>query len=159
VSKQDGMDHAGTRILPASRETVWRHLTSAESLALCIPGCDRVTGSIEDGFDMVVARKVGPFTLHFAGTIVLSDIVPARSVTLTGRGKGGVAGLAEGSARIQLSDHPEGTEIAWDLGALLEGRVARLGREPIHRAIAAMTEHFVNRLDALLRGTDPAAPL
>ena len=145
------MDHTGTRILPADRARVWRHLTSAESLALCIPGCEHVTGSVEEGFDMVVARKVGPINLHFAGTIELSEVVPTRSVTLTGRGKGGVAGLAEGSARIRLADHPEGSEIAWDLGALLEGRVARLGGRLISRAVAAMTEHFVDRLDALLR--------
>ena len=149
------MDHAGRRVLRAPRAEVWRHLTSAESLARCIPGCERVTGRVEDGFDMVVARRVGPFQLRFAGTIELSDVVALRSVRLTGRGKGGVAGLAEGSARIRLSDHPDGTEIAWDLGALLEGRIARLGRKPVARAVAAMTEQFVDRLDALLRGTEP----
>ena len=151
------MDHTGTRILTADRATIWRHLTTPASLAFCIPGCESVSGSLESGFDMVVRQKVGPFHLHFAGTIDLSEVAPGERVTLTGRGKGGVAGLAQGSARIRLSDHPEGTEIAWDLGALLEGRVARLGRKPIQAAVAKMTAHFLNRLDALIRGTDPAA--
>ncbi len=153
------MDHAGTRILAARRATVWRHLTSPESLAYCIPGCETVTGSVETGFDMVVRRNLGLFTLHFAGTIDLADVVPARSVTLTGRGKGKVAGLARGSARIRLADHPDGTEITWDLAARLEGRVARLGRQPIEAMADAMTARFVDRLEEVLQrdtGADPA---
>jgi carbon monoxide dehydrogenase subunit G len=150
------MDHSGTRILAAPRATVWRHLTSPESLAYCIPGCETVSGDVEAGFDMVVRRNLGLFTLHFEGTIDLVDVVPARSVTLTGRGKGGVAGHAKGKARIRLADHPGGTEIAWDLAALLEGRVARLGRQPIEAMAAAMTGRFVDRLEALLQ-QDPGA--
>lgn len=146
------MDHAGSRILAADRWTVWRHLISAQSLAHCIPGCDSVAGSPQEGFEMVVRRKVGPFNLNFTGTIELVDVVPARRVTLVGRGKGGLAGLAEGDARIRLSDHAEGTLLAWDLGALLEGRVARLGHKPIDAAIATMTGRFLDRLEELLPG-------
>jgi len=156
--RQNAMGHAGHRILPAGRATVWHHLTSAQSLALCIPGCERVTGDVTSGFEMVVSRKLGPINLQFAGTIELSEVVPARSVVLTGHGKGGVAGLAEGRARIALSDHPDGTEITWDLGAALDGKVTRLGRRPIEGAVATMTERFVDRLDALLRGDMPADP-
>ncbi len=151
------MEITGSRIVCASRVAVWAHLTSAESLAFCIPGCEHVTGSPEAGFDMVVRRKVGVFTLHFAGTIALSDVIPGESVTLTGRGKGGVAGFAEGSARIWLSDRDGGTELAWDLGALLDGRVARLGHRPLRAVVTAMTDRFADRLEDLLRqdaGTD-----
>ena len=153
------MDHAGTRIIAAQRTKVWQHLTSPESLAYCIPGCETVAGSVETGFDMVVRRKLGLFTLHFAGTIDLADVVPARSVTLVGRGKGGVAGLAKGSARIRLVDHPGGTEITWGLGALLEGRVARLGRQPIEAMVATMTAHFVERLEEVLQQDTGTAPV
>ena len=146
------MDHSGTRILAADRWTVWRHLVSAQSLAHCIPGCESVAGTADTGFEMVVRRKVGPFQLHFAGTIELVDVVPARRVTLVGRGKGGLAGLAEGDARIRLADHEAGTLLAWDLGALLEGRVARLGRKPLDAAVATMTGRFLDRLEELLPG-------
>ena len=146
-----GLDITGRRALPASRARAWAHLTSPESLASCIPGCTDVSGSVARGFDMVVIRKLGPVKLNFAGTISLSDIDPARSVTLTGRGRGGVAGLAEGRARIQFSDHPAGCEIAWDLGALVEGRISRFGARPIRAAAAMMTETFVDRLEGLLR--------
>ena len=146
------MDHSGTRVLTADRWTVWRHLISAESLTHCIPGCDSVSGSLTDGFDMVVRRKVGPFNLNFAGTIELVDVVPARRVTLIGRGKGGLAGLAEGDARIRLADHDDGTLLTWDLGALLDGRVAKLGRKPIDTAVATMTGRFFDRLEELLPG-------
>ena len=144
------MDHSGTRVLLADRWTVWRHLVAAESLAHCIPGCDSVVGNLHDGFDMVVRRKVGPFNLNFAGTIELADVVPARRVTLIGRGKGGLAGLAEGDARLRLADHADGTLLTWDLGALLDGRVAKLGRKPIDAAVATMTGRFLDRLEELL---------
>ena len=148
------MDHAGTRILAADRWTVWRHLTSAKSLAHCIPGCESVTGNATEGFEMVVRRKVGPFNLNFAGTIELVDVVPARRVTLVGRGKGGIAGLAEGDARIRLADHAGGCAFHWDLGALLDGRIARLGHKPLDAAVAAMTGRFLDRLEELLPGAD-----
>lgn len=149
------MDHTGTRLLPADRWTVWRHLVSPESLARCIPGADSVTGNPTDGFEMVVRRKVGPFHLNFTGTIDLVDVVPARRVTLVGRGKGGLAGLAEGDARIRLSDHPGGTLLEWDLGALLEGRIAKLSHKPLEAAVAAMTGRFLDRLAALLAEGEP----
>lgn len=144
------MDHNGTRILAADRWTIWRHLTSPRSLAHCIPGCDSVTGNPTDGFEMVVRRKVGPFNLHFTGTIQLVDVVPARRVTLLGRGKGGLAGFAEGDARIRLADHAGGTELAWDLGALLDGRAARLGHKHVDAAVTNMTGRFLDRLEELL---------
>lgn len=146
------MEHSGTRIFAADRWTIWRHLISPESLAHCIPGCDSVAGNPADGFEMIVRRKVGPFRLHFAGTIELVDVVPARKVTLVGRGKGGIAGLAEGDAQIRLADHPDGTELTWDLGALLDGRVARLGHKPIDAAVATMTGRFLDRLEGLMPG-------
>lgn len=152
------MDHSGARVLAAGRWVVWRHLISAESLAHCIPGCDSVTGTAEDGFEMVVRRKLGPFTVNFAGTIDLVDVVPARRVTLIGRGKGGLAGLAEGDARIRLADHDEGTLITWDLGALLDGRLAKLGRKPIDAAVTTMTGRFLDRLEELLPPADARGP-
>ena len=149
------MDHTGSRILAADRWTIWRHLTSPASLAYCIPGCESVTGNQYDGFEMVVRSKVGPLALRFKGTIELVDPVPARRVTLVGRGKGGIAGLAEGDARIRLSDHATGTLLAWELGALLDGRVARLGHKPIDTAVTMMTGRFLDRLEGLLPNGGP----
>jgi len=153
------MDHSGTRVLAADRWTIWRHLISAESLAYCIPGCDSVSGDLKEGFEMVVRRKVGPFNMNFTGTIELVDVVPARRVTLIGRGKGGLAGLAEGDARIRLADHAGGTLLTWDLGALLDGRVAKLGRKPIDAAVTTMTGRFLDRLEELMPGGGPGATL
>ena len=104
------MDLTGSRILPAPRTEVWAHLIAPDSLARCIPGCERVTGNPVDGFDMVVSQNLVLTKVTFEGTIELSDVVPATSVTLTGRGKGGVAGHAKGSAGIRLDDHPVGTD-------------------------------------------------
>lgn len=144
------MDITGSRILPAPRLAVWAHLIAPESLARCIPGCESVSGNADDGFEMVVSQNLVLTRVTFAGTLLLSDVVPGASVTLTGRGKGGVAGHAAGSAGIRLADHPEGTEFNWDLGALVEGRIARTGQKVIHGLATRMTARFLDRLEAIL---------
>jgi uncharacterized protein len=88
------MEMDGTRVIAADRATVWARLNDAETLKACIPGCSELTGSPEDGFAAVVTQKVGPVKATFKGEVSLENVVPGVSYTITGEGKGGVAGFA-----------------------------------------------------------------
>jgi uncharacterized protein len=78
------MELHATRTIAADRMTVWAALNDAEVLKACIPGCEELTGSPEDGFAATVTQKVGPVKATFRGEVTLSDIVPGESYKISG---------------------------------------------------------------------------
>jgi carbon monoxide dehydrogenase subunit G len=91
------MEMHATRTLAADRATVWAALNEAEAQGLHprLRGADR---HARRGFEAVVKQKVGPVKATFKGAVTLSDVVPGTSYTISGEGKGGVAGFAKGAA-------------------------------------------------------------
>ncbi len=150
----DPTEITGSRILPASRDRAWAHLTSPESLQACIPGCERVSGNTRDGFEMVVVKRLGPVPLRFTGRIALEDITVARRVTLVARGESGLAGRAVGKAGgravIRFADHDQGCRIDWGFAATLEGLRVTLTTRPMRAAMGRMVDGFADRLEAIL---------
>ena len=53
------------------------------------------------------------YTATFAGELTLSNVLPAESYTLSGRGKGGMLGMAQAAADITLEDASEGTVLTF----------------------------------------------
>ena len=49
-----------------------------------------------------VKTKIGPISAKIAGNIILTNVNPPTSYTLTGEGTGGAAGFAKGSANVEL---------------------------------------------------------
>jgi carbon monoxide dehydrogenase subunit G len=150
------MELNGSRVIAADRATVWEKLNDAETLKACIPGCEELTGSPEDGFEAVVKQKVGPVKATFKGGVTLSDVVPGESYTISGEGKGGVAGFAKGGARVRLSDAEGGTELSYDVEAKVGGKLAQLGSRLIDGFARKMADQFFERFQEQVEG--PAAP-
>ena len=73
-------------------------------LKACIPGCQSLERTGDNGFAAVVKIKIGPVAATFKGKVELSDIVPEVGYTITGEGEGGVAGFAKGGAKVSLAD-------------------------------------------------------
>jgi len=148
------MEMHATRTLDADRATVWAALNDAEVLKACIPGCEELTGSPEEGFAAVVKQKVGPVKATFKGQVTLSDVVPAQSYTISGEGKGGVAGFAKGAAQVALSDaEGGGTELHYDVDAKVGGKLAQLGSRLIDSFARKMADQFFERFQAHVEGT------
>ena len=121
------MDLSDSRVIAAPRAQVWAALLSPEVLKECVPGCQEMTGSPEDGFEAVVVQKVGPVKATFRGAVTLSDMVEPESLTLSGEGKGGAAGFAKGGANVTLEEVPEGTKLSYVVEAKVGGKLAQLG--------------------------------
>ncbi len=150
------MEMTGTRVIAADRATVWAALNDADTLQACIPGCEELTGTPEDGFDAVVKQKVGPVKATFKGGVILSDVVPETSYTITGEGKGGVAGFAKGGASVSLSDVEGGTELSYDVTAKVGGKIAQLGSRLIDGFARKMADAFFENFQATVEGTSEA---
>ena len=147
------MELSGSRLIAADRATVWAHLNSAETLKACIPGCEDLTGSPEDGFAAVVKQKVGPVRATFKGNVTLSDVVENESYTITGEGTGGVAGFAKGAANVMLSEIDGATELTYTVDAKVGGKIAQLGSRLIDGFARKMADQFFEKFQGEVEGT------
>jgi len=136
------MDLEGTRLINADRATVWAALNNADVLRVCIPGCKELEGTPEEGFTAVVKQKIGPVSATFTGSVVLENIVPNQSYTITGSGKGGVAGFAKGGADVLLADVEGGTELTYKATVSLGGKIAQLGSRIVGGVARKLADQF-----------------
>lgn len=139
------MQIEGTKVIAADRATVWAKLNDAETLAACIPGCQELTGSPDEGFEAVVKQRVGPVSATFKGGVTLEDVVPSESYRIVGEGKGGVAGFAKGAANVSLIDVDGGTELTYNVDAKVGGKLAQLGNRIVGGFARKMADQFFEK--------------
>lgn len=144
------MDMSGETILAAPRPTVWAALNDPAILRQCIEGCEQLERREDGTLDGVVTAKVGPVKARFSGLVTLSDIIEGQRYTLSGEGKGGVAGFAKGRAEVSLADVPEGTLLRYDVKATVGGKLAQLGARLIDAAARGYADAFFARLKLLV---------
>ena len=121
------MEMSGERQIAASRAEVWAARNDPEVLKACIPGCQEMEKSGDNGFTAKVVQKVGPVKATFTGEVELSDIVEGESYTISGKGKGGAAGGASGGAQVSLADSEGGTLLTYTAEAKVTGKIATDG--------------------------------
>ena len=83
------MNLSGEYRLPLPRAVVWDGLNDPEILKQCIPGCEELTKTEDNGFAAKVGLKIGPMTARFTGKVTLSDIDPPNGYKIAGEGQGG----------------------------------------------------------------------
>ena len=150
------MELSGSRVIAADIDAVWAHLNNPETLRACIPGCEELTGSPEDGFAATVKQKVGPVSATLKGEVTLGTVIPGQSYTIVGEGKGGVAGFAKGSADVVLTPVDGGTELTYNATAKVGGKLAQLGNRIIGGFAKKMADQFFERFQTTVEGTDTA---
>lgn len=147
------MELSGSRVIAADMAAVWAHLNNPDTLRACIPGCEELTGSPEDGFAATVKQKVGPVSATFKGEVTLENVIPGQSYTIVGEGKGGVAGFAKGSADVVLATVEGGTELTYNATAKVGGKLAQLGNRIIGGFAKKMADQFFERFQQTVEGT------
>jgi carbon monoxide dehydrogenase subunit G len=146
------MELKGEYRIPAPREKVWAMLNDPDVLRECIPGCESRVGSPAEGFSARVTTKVGPVKATFNGQVTLSNINPPESYTISGEGKGGVAGFAKGGADVHLSPDGSGTLLAYTVNAQVGGKLAQLGGRLIDSTAKKLADQFFSTFAAKAGG-------
>jgi len=121
------MDISGEFIIAAPRRKVWEALVDPQVLKQCIPGCETIEKLSDTEFETEMKAKIGPVKAKFKSNIVLSDLRPPHSYTISGQGKGGPAGFGKGSAQVLLEDAPEGTRLSYSAELQVGGKLAQIG--------------------------------
>ena len=144
------MDFGGRYRIAAPRAAVWSALNDTEVLKAAIPGCHKIAWSGETALDLEIKVNLGVMHPVFKGDLTLSNIVPAEHYTLSGKGRGGLLGLAEGAADITLSDEGDATLLVFAAQGGASGQIMRLGKAIIGNSAQKVIDGFFERFGAAM---------
>jgi len=138
------MDLAGKYDIPAKREVVWEALNNPEILKKSIKGCEYLEKSSENVFSAKVKAKIGPVSATFSGLVTISDISPPNTYTISGEGKGGAAGFAKGSVKVNLTEVTSSnhTTLSYEGSAQVGGKLAQLGSRLVGGIVKKTADDF-----------------
>jgi len=139
------MEFGGRYIVSAPRQAVWEALNDTAVLKAAIPGCHKIDWADQTNLDLEIKVNLGMVQPVFKGELNLSNIVPAQRYTLSGKGKGGLLGLAEGSADVVLSDHGADTLLDFSANGGASGQIMKLGKAIIGNSAQKIIDGFFAR--------------
>lgn len=153
------MEMTGEYRIAAPREQVWAALNNPEILREAIPGCEELKSLSSTELEAAAKAKIGPVSARFKGKVVLSNLNPPESYTLTGEGTGGAAGFAKGEAQVTLVPEGNQTILRYAVKASVGGKLAQVGQRLVDGAARKMADEFFDRFAALAGGkVEPAVP-
>ena len=144
--------------IPLPIDEVWAALNDAEILTKAIPGCQELNQVSDTELTAKVKLKIGPVSATFTGEVTLSELNPPHSYVISGSGKGGVAGGATGSARVDLAPIEDGaaTRLTYEVDAAVTGKIAQLGSRLIESTAKKLaTKFFTDFISVLSPEADP----
>ena len=142
------MDMTGERRIPAPRQKVWDALNDPAVLKAAIPGCKTLEKLSDDSLRATASVKIGPIAAQFTGKVQLLDLDPPNSYRIAGEGQGGVAGFANGGAKVRLADDGAFTLLTYEVKAQVGGKIAQLGARLIDASAKQMADQFFDRFSA-----------
>lgn len=139
------MDISGDFDIPASRQQVWEALNDPEVLAQCIPGCESIERESDTELLAKMMAKIGPVKARFESRILLSNLNPPHSYTISGEGKGGPAGFGKGSAEVTLTDSGGNTMLHYIATLQVGGKLAQVGSRLVGGAARKIADDFFSK--------------
>ena len=150
------MDLTGEYRIPAPRQRVWEALNDPEILKAAIPGCEELVQKSPTELEAKVRAKVGPVSARFGGTVLLADLNPPESYTISGQGSGGAAGFAKGGAAVRLTEDGAVTVLRYEAKAEVGGKLAQIGSRLIQGTARKMANEFFGNFSRIV-GAEVAA--
>lgn len=143
------MDMQGSERIEAPVETVWQALNDPEILRQAIPGCESLEKTSDTHMNAKVVLKIGPIKAKFEGAVELQNLNPPHSYTISGEGKGGLAGFAKGGADVTLTSEEDGaTLLTYTVKAEVGGKIAQLGSRLIESTSKKLAGEFFSNFSA-----------
>ena len=149
------MEMTGEQLIPVAQTEVWRGLNDPETLKACIAGCESIEKISDTEFRVAITAAVGPVKAKFSGKLLLADLNPPKSYSLSFEGSGGAAGFGKGGAKVMLAPESGGTRLTYTASASVGGKLAQVGSRLIDGVAKKMADDFFTAFNAKLAG--PAA--
>lgn len=136
------MEMTGEQFIPLPQQRVWEALNDPEVLKACIPGCESIEKVSDTEYKVAMTAAVGPVKARFSGKLLLADLNPPNSYSLSFEGSGGAAGFGKGGAQVSLTPDGSSTKLAYNAKATVGGKLAQVGSRLIDGVAKKMTDDF-----------------
>ena len=145
----------GEERIEAPIQKVWEALNDPAVLKECIPGCQSLEKTSDNELAATVVLKIGPIKATFTGEVTLSNLKPLHGYTISGEGKGGIAGFAKGGADVTLAeDGPNTTILKYTAKADVGGKIAQLGSRLIESTSKKLAGQFFSTFNETVSAAD-----
>ncbi len=153
------MDLASQQTLPVTRDQAWEALNDMDLLRQAIPGCESITATGENQFELLVAAAIGPVKARFKSKLKLLDIAAPESYTMQFDGQGGAAGFGKGTAKVKLVQvAPHETVLEYAVNAQVGGKIAQVGSRLVDMAAQKLAQEFFDNFRRLITERYPLPP-
>ena len=135
----------GSYTFDADIQAVWDSLLSPDVLAGCIPGCERITPSGEDSYEIEMTVRVAAIRGAYKGFVSIEEKRHLESyrMVVSGTGRGG---SVQGSGDLSFSESDGRTTVDVVGDTQVTGVVARVGQRLIGGASRMMMNQFFDCL-------------
>ncbi len=154
------MQLSNQQTLPVAQAQAWAALNDIGLLQQAIPGCESITATGENQYEVQIAVAIGPMRAKFKGKLVLENLQPPTSYSLRFEGQGGAAGHGKGQADIRLeAAGPQSTVLHYSAKASVGGKIAQIGSRLVDMAAQKMATEFFASFTAKLTERHAATPV
>jgi uncharacterized protein len=143
------MKVTGDAVLHAPAADVWAALTDPAILVQAIPGCERLTATAPDTYELTVTAGVGTITGTYTGSIALTEQQPPTALVLRASGAGS-PGTVTTTVLVRLADNSNETMLRYDADATIGGMIAGVGQRMLVGVARRQADEFFAALDGLL---------
>jgi hypothetical protein len=152
------MELTNQQTLPVGQAEAWAALNDIALLQQCIPGCEAITPSGDNAYEVALMAAVGPVKARFKGKLKLADLDPPNAYSLQFEAQGGPAGHGKGTAQVKLEPVSAGqTLLHYQVQASVGGKVAQIGSRLVDMAAQKMAADFFDNFTAKLQERHPQA--
>ncbi len=133
-------------------QKAWDNLLDPETLASCIPGCEKLEAIDEKTFDCIVKQKVGPIAVRLKFITTLTEVDPPTHLKAVGKGADmSKAGTFTQETVVDLKEVSGGeVEVSYRSDVRIVGRLATFGDRIMRAKARDVEKQFTQALNERL---------
>ncbi len=139
------MKISGSYTLPVPPERAYVMLQDPAVLAKCMPGCESLTRTGENDYQMKMKMVIASLSGNFDGRVRIVDQEPPTRFRLIVEGSGKI-GFLKGDGLLTLAPSPEGTEVRYEGDANVGGTMAAVGQRLVDTTARMIIKRFFDKL-------------
>ena len=142
----------GKFTIKAQIQQAWDNLLNPETLASCIPGCEKLEAIDDKTFDCIVKQKVGPISVKLKFITTLTEVDPPTHLKAVGKGADmSKAGTFTQGTEVDLKEVSLGeVEVSYKSNVAIVGRLATFGDRIMRAKARDVEKHFTQALNEKL---------
>lgn len=150
----------GSYTFSAPPQAVWDAIMDPEVMGQALPGGEKLERASDTEYLGVMNVRVGPVQGKFQGKVLLQEVNPPESCTMTVDGRG-TPGFLTGTGSWQLADGGDGTTVMTYSGDVeVGGKIANVGQRLLDSSARSITRQGLESLDAQIQARlAPPAPV